>query len=110
VHSSESGCSKKAILDMHMARWKSIFSQMDKGLYEEGKHLENWLKQVQDMQTHCEAGLKYFCTNRTVLLAEEFSVLKKTEAVERENAVRAAAASIYSTSNFIMTKENVPCF
>jgi len=39
AHASEGGCSKKAILDMHMARWKSIFSQMDKALHEEGKHL-----------------------------------------------------------------------
>lgn len=110
AHASEGGCSKKAILDMHMARWKSIFSQMDKALHEEGKHLESWLKQVQDMQSHCEGGLKYFGANRMVLLAEEFSGLKTKEAVEKENAVRAAAASIYSTSNLIMTKENVPCF
>ena len=39
AHASEGGCSKKAILDMHMARWKSIFSQMDKALYDEGKQL-----------------------------------------------------------------------
>ncbi|ONK62552.1 uncharacterized protein A4U43_C07F5280 [Asparagus officinalis] len=110
AHSSENDCSKKAILDMHMARWKSIFSQMDKALYEEGKHLENWLKQVQDMQAHCDGGLKYFSTNRSILLADEFSGLKKTEAAEKEKSIRAAAASIYSTSNFILTKENVPCF
>lgn len=39
MHSSLGGFSKKAILDMHMARWKSIFGQMDKALHEEGKYL-----------------------------------------------------------------------
>ncbi|ONK67941.1 uncharacterized protein A4U43_C05F5450 [Asparagus officinalis] len=109
-HSSESACSMKASLDVHMEKWKSIFSQMDKALYEEGNHLENWLKQVQVMQSHCEGGLKYFGTSLTMSLAEEFSGLKKAEAIERENAVRAAAASIYSTSNLIMSEENVSGF
>lgn len=39
AQSSEAGCSSKAISDMHVARWRSLFSQMDKALFEEGKHL-----------------------------------------------------------------------
>ncbi|KAG1346544.1 hypothetical protein COCNU_06G003730 [Cocos nucifera] len=39
AHSSEAQCSKKHTLEMHVARWRSLFSQMDRALYEEGKHL-----------------------------------------------------------------------
>lgn len=38
AQSSEAG-STKAISEMHVVRWRSLFSQMDKTLYEEGKHL-----------------------------------------------------------------------
>nr|XP_010924739.2 uncharacterized protein LOC105047499 [Elaeis guineensis] len=112
VHSSEAQCLKKPTLEMHVARWRSLFSQMDKALYEEGKHLENWLKQVQEMQLHCEKGLKYVCVEGLSQFgsSENSSKLKKSEAHEQEYAVRAAAASIYSTCNLIMTTENVPCF
>lgn len=109
--SKESLCDG-ANLTLHMEKWRSVFSQMDKSLHEEGKHLESWLSQVLDMHSHCEGGLKFFSANRAVLLAEEFRDIKKGEdIVEKENAIRAAAASIHSTCNMIMTKEkNVPCF
>ncbi|EHA8592476.1 hypothetical protein COCNU_contig69549873G000010 [Cocos nucifera] len=112
VHSSEAQCLKNPNLEMHVARWRSLFSQMDKALYEEGKHLENWLKQVQEMQLHCEKGLKYVCVEGLSQFgsSEDSSKLKKSEAHEQEYALRAAAASIYSTCNLIMTTENVPCF
>ncbi|KAK8964179.1 hypothetical protein KSP40_PGU009605 [Platanthera guangdongensis] len=32
-------CPSKGTLDMHMARWKSLFGQMERSLMEEGKHL-----------------------------------------------------------------------
>ncbi|XP_008792339.2 uncharacterized protein LOC103708983 [Phoenix dactylifera] len=112
VHSSEAQCLKKPSQEMHVARWRSLFSQMDKALYEEGKHLENWLKQVQEMQLHCQKGLNYVCVEGLSKFgsSEDSSKLKKSEAHEQEYAVRAAAASIYSTCNLIMTTENVPCF
>ncbi|XP_065019939.1 uncharacterized protein LOC135645472 [Musa acuminata AAA Group] len=109
AQSSEAGCSSKAISDMHVARWRSLFSQMDKALFEEGKHLENWLKQIQEMQLHCENGLKFVVSGASshLISANDSSKPKKSEAVERECAVWAAAASIYSTCNLIMTTENV---
>ncbi|XP_010916753.2 uncharacterized protein [Elaeis guineensis] len=112
AHSSEAQCPKKHTPEMHVARWRSLFSQMDRALSEEGKHLENWLKQVQEMQLHCEKGLKHVCVDGLSQFgsSEDSSKLKKSEAYERECAVRAAAASIYSTCNLIMTTENVPCF
>lgn len=39
LHSSLLECPRKETLDMHMARWKNLFSQMEKSLLEEGKHL-----------------------------------------------------------------------
>ncbi|XP_068668394.1 uncharacterized protein [Aristolochia californica] len=101
--------------DMHMARWRSIFTEMEKGLSEEGKDLENWLRQVKEMQEHCEQGLQFVNLPGTGILQPLGSIdadsrSNKTEAFERECAVRAAAASIYSTSNLVMSAENVPCF
>ncbi|KAJ8491562.1 hypothetical protein OPV22_013283 [Ensete ventricosum] len=109
AQSSEAGCSSKAISDMHVARWRSLFSQMDRSLFEEGKQLENWLKQIQEMQLHCENGLKFVVSGASshLISADDSSKPKKSEAVERECAVWAAAASIYSTCNLIMTTENV---
>ncbi|CAL9111475.1 unnamed protein product, partial [Musa textilis] len=112
AQSSEAGCSTKAISEMHVVRWRSLFSQMDKALYEEGKHLESWLKQVQEMQLHCENGLKFVSSGASshLNLTHDSSKLKKSESTEQEHAVRAAAASIYSTCNLIMTRGNVQCF
>lgn len=64
VHSSESGCSKKAILDMHMARWKSIFSQMDKALCEEGKHLVSF-------------AFRFYCLSSKFILDMYFKLKSK---------------------------------
>ncbi|WOL06846.1 hypothetical protein Cni_G15580 [Canna indica] len=104
--SSELGASTKSISEMHVARWKSLFGQMDKSLYDEGKQLDNWLKQVQEMQLHCENGLKFVSDASSHLgsASNPSSNVKKSDA---QHAVWAAAASIYSTSNWIMTKENV---
>lgn len=105
LHSSLLECPKKETLDMHMSRWKNLFGQMEKSLLEEGKHLERWLRQVEELQSQCEQGLKYVSANGLSNLdpIEDASVWKNKESWERECAVRAAAASIYSTSNLIMT-------
>ncbi|XP_058110639.1 uncharacterized protein LOC131253598 [Magnolia sinica] len=107
--------SNNAAPDMHMARWRGLFDQMDRALSEEGKHLENWLRQVKEMQLHCERGLQFVNIPVTsglqrLGLAEKDSRSKKLETLERECAVRAAAASIYSTCNLITAAENVSCF
>ncbi|KAH0465032.1 hypothetical protein IEQ34_005135 [Dendrobium chrysotoxum] len=105
LHSSLLECPRKETLDMHMARWKNLFGQMEKSLLEEGKHLERWLRQVEELQSQCEKGLKYVSANGLSNLdsIEDVSVWKNKESWEGECAVRAAAASIYSTSNLIMT-------
>ncbi|KAF3330417.1 hypothetical protein FCM35_KLT03771 [Carex littledalei] len=103
--------SEKVCPGDHVEKWKYLFMQMDKALQEEGRFLENWLIQVQQMQSMCEKGLKYAASEGLVLgTISEFSKLKQMEAMEHEQAVKAAAASMYSTCNFVMNKEKVASF
>ncbi|CAN1240072.1 hypothetical protein LINGRAPRIM_LOCUS2593 [Linum grandiflorum] len=91
---------------MHQARWNQLFDQMDRALSEEQRQLESWLNQLKEMQLHCDQGLQHFQWNAIV----GFQPIPKGDSSEKELAVRAAAASIYSTCNFLMSKENVSCF
>uniref|UniRef100_A0A804P563 Uncharacterized protein n=1 Tax=Zea mays TaxID=4577 RepID=A0A804P563_MAIZE len=111
ANTSEIGCTDKAVSEAHVARWRSLFVQMDKTLQEEGKQLENKLKQVQEMQLNCDKGLKHMTCEAPLLgpMAELWK-LKNPNISESEWAVQAAAASIYSTCNMVMRTENVPCF
>ncbi|KAM6555370.1 hypothetical protein CsatB_002389 [Cannabis sativa] len=104
-----------ATVDAHGARWGKLFDGMDKALSEEEKHLENWLNQVKEMQMHCDKGLQHIHWStimggiqRLGKLDSEFRS-QKSDNSERELAVRAAAASIYSTCNYLST-ENISCF
>lgn len=104
-----------AIADMHNARWSMLFDQMDKALAEEEKQLESWLNQVKEMQLHCERGLQLNNFNAPPWLqplgaSEKSSRSERVYKSEKELAVRAAAASIYSTCNHLLSMENVPCF
>ncbi|KAG8058043.1 hypothetical protein GUJ93_ZPchr0002g25011 [Zizania palustris] len=111
VHSSEGGCTEKTVSEAHVARWKSLFVQMDRALQEEGMQLENRLKEVQEMQSNCDKGLRYMaCEAPLVGPMAELWKLRNSETPESEWAVQAAAASIYSTCNLVMKTENVPCF
>ncbi|XP_020521689.1 uncharacterized protein LOC18432313 [Amborella trichopoda] len=95
--------------DPHYVRWRSLFDQMDNDLSEEERSLESWLRQVKEMQSHCELGL--LCMDKEGLDGRKRPRLKRdNNTLERECAVRAAAASIYSTCNFVMASENVSCF
>ncbi|KAJ1277763.1 hypothetical protein BS78_04G028300 [Paspalum vaginatum] len=111
ANTSEAGCTDKAVSEAHVARWRSLFVQMDRALQEEGKLLENRLKQVQEMQSNCDNGLKHMTCDASLLgsMAELWK-LKNSDISESEWAVQAAAASIYSTCNMVMRTENVPCF
>ncbi|VFQ90601.1 unnamed protein product [Cuscuta campestris] len=108
--SSNAGQCDKATLNAHHARWSSLFGQMDKALCEEERHLEEWLKQVQEMQQQCENGLsKYnvlFGLPQPPALQND---CRSEKEAERDLAVRAAAASIYSTCCFLSSMENPPC-
>ncbi|XP_062092333.1 uncharacterized protein LOC133798144 [Humulus lupulus] len=114
MKNSADGFSNSATVDMHRARWSKLFDQMDKALSEEEKHLESWLNQVKEMQVHCDKGLQHIHWS-TALGIQQLGTLdsefrsQKLDNSERELAVRAAAASIYSTCNFLST-ENISCF
>ncbi|KAL5569639.1 hypothetical protein UlMin_026214 [Ulmus minor] len=96
-----------AAVEMHQARWTKLFEQMDKALCEEEQQLENWLNQVREMQLHCEQGLRQ--AYNTVGTSDGDSRSQKADSSERrEMAMRAAAAAIYSTCNFLLT--DISCF
>ncbi|XP_042015872.1 uncharacterized protein LOC121763848 [Salvia splendens] len=103
----------QATADAHSVRWSTLFGQMDKALSEEEGHLENWLNQVKEMQSYCEVGLS---TNGLHHPSEQGfpprydNRLGGAEDFEKGLAIRAAAASIYSTCNFLLSKENLPCY
>ncbi|KAL5710045.1 hypothetical protein ACHQM5_020656 [Ranunculus cassubicifolius] len=94
---SSGECPNSVLPDMHRARWNALFGQMDKTLTEEGRHLESWLKQVKEMQLQCDIGLQ--CVNSQTL--PRSTIMETSE--ESVVALRAVAASIYSTCNFAKT-------
>ncbi|CAI9295843.1 unnamed protein product [Lactuca saligna] len=91
-------------IEMHRFRWTALFDQMDKSLSEEEEHLEKSLDQVREMLTHCEHGLLPFPSEKGL---QNNYIFQK---VDRDLAVRAAAAAIYSTSNFLQPAQNLPGF
>ncbi|KAF9595755.1 hypothetical protein IFM89_003497 [Coptis chinensis] len=106
-----SSCPNTATSNMHRARWTSLFDQMDKALNEEAKKLENRLNQVKEMQLQCEQGLQFENWHALHALARsEIAPRSEKENMEKKLAVRAAAASIYSTCNFVKATEDVSCF
>ncbi|PHU13964.1 hypothetical protein BC332_15169 [Capsicum chinense] len=94
----------------HRGRWTALFDQMDRALSEEEGQLESWLNQVRQMQQQCEQGLqKYGALLHQLAILQNDCRLEKAESSETDLAVRAAAASIYSTCNFLSSMENLPC-
>ncbi|PQQ05919.1 uncharacterized protein Pyn_21552 [Prunus yedoensis var. nudiflora] len=111
---STSGFPSCTIADMHRARWNPLFEQMDKALSEEEDQLESWLNQVKEMQLHCDQGLQIVQWNtasgiQQLGTSENDPRSHILDNSDRALAVRAAAASIYSTCNFLLST-NVPCF
>ncbi|CAN6455498.1 unnamed protein product [Victoria cruziana] len=91
-------------------RWRSLFDQMDLALKQEGKQLESWLRQAKEMQAHCDRSLHGMNMKRLDSLSGNSSRSMKRDSVDDEFAVRATAASIYSTCNFAMSTKNIFCF
>ncbi|KAK9063313.1 hypothetical protein SSX86_017183 [Deinandra increscens subsp. villosa] len=106
-------CVNKANNDLHKFRWTALFDQMDKSLTEEEKHLENSLNQVREMLLHCEHGLLHIPAanglQQQAILQNSYMFQKVEPILDKDLAIRAAAAAIYSTSNFLQPAENLPC-
>ncbi|KAI3783542.1 hypothetical protein L1987_42626 [Smallanthus sonchifolius] len=110
-NSSENGQFDKGNADLHRARWGILFDQMDNALSEEEKQLESSLNQVNEMLIHCENGLLQFHPeNGLQKRTNDHRNLKGESSAYKDLAVQAAAAAIYSTSNFLQSMENLPCF
>ncbi|XP_073018432.1 uncharacterized protein [Primulina eburnea] len=98
--------------EAHSIRWSSLFGQMDKALSEEESHLESWLNQVKEMQLNCEKGFYKNSSHHAPQLSSltrNESRFAESDNSDKDLAVRAAAASIYSTCNFLLSMENKPC-
>ncbi|MED6181736.1 hypothetical protein PIB30_022174 [Stylosanthes scabra] len=103
------GISTSKPADMHRARWTALFDHMDEALSEEEKQLESWLNQVKEKQLLCDQGLQQVNWNITYGLqqmgtSENDSRVTVLDGSEKELAVNAAAASIYSTCNFLLSQ------
>lgn len=94
--------------DLHRARWTALFDHMDEALSEEEKQLESWLNQVKEKQLLCDQGLQHVNWSATYGLqqlgTENVSRVSALDSSDKELAVNAAAASIYSTCNFLLSE------
>ncbi|KAF1883680.1 hypothetical protein Lal_00012597 [Lupinus albus] len=95
--------------DLHRARWNALFNRMDEELSEEEKQLGSWLNQVKEKQLLCDQGLHHVNWSMAYGLqqlgTENDSRSSTTiDRLEKELTVNAAAASIYSTCNFLMSE------
>ncbi|KAL2897888.1 Fatty acyl-CoA reductase 8 [Bienertia sinuspersici] len=86
---------------------------MDSSLSEEEKRLESSLNQVNEMMLHCGEGLQHLHWNSIFEMQHmgmvDNNLRSKMNDPEKDLSVRAAAASIYSTCNYISSQENVSC-
>uniref|UniRef100_A0A1J3IVP6 Uncharacterized protein n=1 Tax=Noccaea caerulescens TaxID=107243 RepID=A0A1J3IVP6_NOCCA len=107
------GASRASTVDIHKARWMALFNQLEQTLSEEEKQLESWLNQVRELQIHCESGLQHLSLtsgqNFLQLGMPMHSRAADALVSDKDLVVRAAAASIYSTCNFLASKENITC-
>ncbi|RDX77856.1 hypothetical protein CR513_41948, partial [Mucuna pruriens] len=103
------GLPTSKIADMHRARWTALFDHMDEALSEEEKQLECWLNQVKEKQLLCDQGIQHVNWSTAFGLqqpgnSENNSRASAFDNSEKELAVNAAAASIYSTCNFLLSE------
>ncbi|ESQ40439.1 hypothetical protein EUTSA_v10013224mg [Eutrema salsugineum] len=107
------GASRASTVDIHKTRWIALFNQLEQTLSEEEKQLESWLNQVRELQSHCDRGLQHLSLssgqNFLQLGMPLYSRASDALITDKDLVVRAAAASIYSTCNFLASKENITC-
>ncbi|CAJ1972335.1 unnamed protein product [Sphenostylis stenocarpa] len=103
------GLPTSQIADLHGARWTALFNHMDEALSKEEKQLECWLNQVKEKQLLCDQGIQHVNWSAAFGLqqlgnSENNSRASTLNSSEKELAVNAAAASIYSTCNFLLSE------
>ncbi|XP_022879768.1 uncharacterized protein LOC111397204 isoform X2 [Olea europaea var. sylvestris] len=94
----------KAMINALFVRWRTMFGHMDKALSAEESQLESWLIQVKEMQLWSEPIL----SKHSGLQRAGPNNCRSEEANDSESdlAIRATAASMYSTCNFLLSMEN----
>ncbi|KAG2262623.1 hypothetical protein Bca52824_069702 [Brassica carinata] len=107
------GASRASTVDNHKNRWMALFKQLEQTLSEEERQLESWLNKVRELQSHCDQGLQHlsFSSGQNFLQLGMPLYSRAADALisDKDLAVRAAAASIYSTCNFLASEENITC-
>ncbi|KAF8115208.1 hypothetical protein N665_0029s0051 [Sinapis alba] len=100
-------------VDNHKNRWMALFNKLEQTLSEEERQLESWLNKVRELQSHCDQGLQHLSLssgqNFLQLGMPLYSRAADALVSDKDLAVRAAAASIYSTCNFLASEENITC-
>ncbi|KAF3577252.1 hypothetical protein DY000_02035732, partial [Brassica cretica] len=89
----------KEVTEAHRMKWSAKFDEFKKRLHDEEIDLESSLNQVKDMQSRCNEGLRQ---------VNEASLGKDGTSQETNLAVQAAAASIFSTCRFLLSKMKPP--
>nr|GEX00105.1 hypothetical protein [Tanacetum cinerariifolium] len=111
VPNQENGYCDNGHAELLKARWGTLFDQMDDALSDEEKQLVNSLNQINEMLMHCERGLLQFHPDSGLQNFTNSYRLSKTETSQcKDLSVQAAAAAIYSTTSFLQSMENLPCF
>lgn len=94
-------------------KWRAFFLQMDGVLCAEGARLENWLNEITKMQSHCTSdnkSIQKFDTADCFIGVRNENHEKgiwtwSSNKMEKNLALGASAASIFSTANFAAAME-----
>ncbi|CAN7138069.1 unnamed protein product [Brassica rapa subsp. narinosa] len=86
----------ETVTEAHKMKWSAKFDEFKKRLNDEEKDLESTLNHVKDMQSRCSEGLRQM---------NEASCGKDGDT---NLAVQAAAASIFSTCRYLLSKMKPP--
>uniref|UniRef100_A0A0D3C5G8 Uncharacterized protein n=1 Tax=Brassica oleracea var. oleracea TaxID=109376 RepID=A0A0D3C5G8_BRAOL len=89
----------ETVTKAHKMRWSAKFDEFKKRLNDEEKDLDSTLNHVKDMQSRCNEGLRQM---------NEASLGKDGTSQETNLAVQAAAASIFSTCRYLLSKMKPP--
>ncbi|EOA19387.1 hypothetical protein CARUB_v10000661mg [Capsella rubella] len=105
------GASRASTVDIHKNRWLTLFNQLEHKLSEEESQLESWLNQVRNLQSHCDQGLQHLSLSSGQNFLQLGMPLDSRAAnsliSDKDLFIKAAAASIFSTCNFL--EENIAC-
>ncbi|RID67396.1 hypothetical protein BRARA_D02478, partial [Brassica rapa] len=107
----ESTSGDETVTKAHKMKWSAKFDEFKKRLNDEETDLESTLNHVKDMQSRCSEGLRQMNEARHGLIT--FSCSTNTicscgKNGETNLAVQAAAASIFSTCRYLLSKMKPP--